>query len=171
MNSNTTQVLRLGDIVTRTMPFSEACMHMKVAGKVHSVLVTRDGAQILNHDGTKFSFEVALGEAGIYTDDCGRWYVPSHEVINYQAKPKTQVILFITRKMGERVIECSTQAAVDKCIDEYHGDLSCSYEKDEMGYRARVTLPLFETNIFNTAPAVRFSRRAKRLNIPAALED
>jgi hypothetical protein len=60
--------LKSGDIVTLTLPYSEVCMHLKVAGTVRKVHVFNHGAQILNEDLTRFSFPITPGEAGIYSD-------------------------------------------------------------------------------------------------------
>ena len=60
-----------GTIVSVTLPWSEVCMHLKVAGQTRPVEVLPDGAQILNEDGTKLSFPVTHGEAGIFQDAKG----------------------------------------------------------------------------------------------------
>lgn len=57
-----------GDVVRLELPWSEVCMHLKVAGQVRDVRVLHTSAQILNEDGTPYSFPVTHGEAGIYTD-------------------------------------------------------------------------------------------------------
>lgn len=63
--------IKTGDVVRLKMPWSEVCMHLKVAGQVRNVRVLDTGAQILNDDGTPYSFPVTHGEAGIYTDAQG----------------------------------------------------------------------------------------------------
>jgi len=60
--------VKSGDVVSIRLPWSEVCMHLKVAGEVRKVHVFNHGAQILNDDGTRYSFPVTLGEAGIYQD-------------------------------------------------------------------------------------------------------
>jgi hypothetical protein len=60
--------IKSGDVVRLRLPWSEACMYLKVAGQVRDVHVFTHGAQILNEDGTRYSFPVTLGEAGIYSD-------------------------------------------------------------------------------------------------------
>lgn len=60
-----------GDVVRVRMPWSEACMHLRVAELVRNVRILPDGAQILNEDGTKMSFPVTHGEAGIFQDANG----------------------------------------------------------------------------------------------------
>jgi hypothetical protein len=58
----------VGTVVSVTLPWSEVCMHLRVAGQTRSVEVLATGAQILNEDGTPYSFPVTHGEAGIYRD-------------------------------------------------------------------------------------------------------
>lgn len=60
-----------GEVVNVMLPYSEVCMHLKVAGRTRPVEVLPDGAQILNWDGTNYSFPVTHGEAGIYKDADG----------------------------------------------------------------------------------------------------
>lgn len=60
-----------GDTVRVRLPWSEVCMHMRVAGELRKVRVLADGAQILDDDGSPFSFPVTHGEAGIYRDAAG----------------------------------------------------------------------------------------------------
>lgn len=168
---NNKQMLRQGDVVTVTLPYSEVCVHMRVAGKVYSVLVLRNAAQILRHDGTPFSAPITLGEAGIYLDECGRKYVPAHLVTEHKPCPQTTVILYVTRKRGERIIECSKEHIIDACLDRYVGDFNVTFEDDEMGRRYRVTLPN-KTNavLVNPSPAERLVKLAASMRIPAALE-
>lgn len=57
-----------GERVWVELPWSEACMWLKKAGEHAEVEITEAGAQILNEDGTRYSFAVTYGEAGILTD-------------------------------------------------------------------------------------------------------
>ena len=60
-----------GDRVRIELPFSEVCMHMRVAGRVMDVRMTEGRypmAQLLNPDGSEFSAPILTGEAGIYGD-------------------------------------------------------------------------------------------------------
>jgi hypothetical protein len=54
------------DPMVVTMPYSEVCMHMRVAGK--QMIVERRGymAQLYTLAGNKFSFPITDGEAGIH---------------------------------------------------------------------------------------------------------
>jgi hypothetical protein len=63
--------LKTGDVVRLRMPWSEVCMHLRIADQVRDVRVLDNGAQILNDDGTPYSFPVTHGEAGIYSDADG----------------------------------------------------------------------------------------------------
>lgn len=63
--------VKTGDKVLVQLPWSEVCMFMKVADQVRPVEILPDGAQIFNADGTKLSFPVTHGEAGIYQDAQG----------------------------------------------------------------------------------------------------
>lgn len=78
MTTQVTGAIRLspGDTVRVELPYSEACMHLRVAGAVHDVELLRDGsglgmAQVLDHDGRPYSFPITPGEAGIYMDRRG----------------------------------------------------------------------------------------------------
>jgi len=55
----------IGERRTLELPFSEACMFLRVAGKTMLTEYVGDGmVQVLNDDGTNFSFPVTVGEAG-----------------------------------------------------------------------------------------------------------
>ncbi len=55
----------IGDTVSVTLPYSEACCFLRVAGTRMTVRVQPDGAQLLTADGAPYSFPVTHGEAGI----------------------------------------------------------------------------------------------------------
>jgi hypothetical protein len=74
MHPTVRKTLHVGETVTLELPYSEVCMHMRIAGQHRPVAVLEHGAQILNPDGSPFSFPVTWGEAGIYTDAKGRPY-------------------------------------------------------------------------------------------------
>lgn len=61
----------VGTVVNIQLPYSEVCMHLRVAGETRPVEILANGAQILNWDGSNFSFPVTHAEAGIYTDAQG----------------------------------------------------------------------------------------------------
>lgn len=74
----------IGELVTKTMPYSEVCVHMKIADKPMMVRILEDGyaAQLYNLDGTTFSFPIIYSEAGLYRDTEGFYY---HEYIEEDA--------------------------------------------------------------------------------------
>lgn len=55
-----------------TLPYSEVCMHMRLSDKTMWVRPTNFnghgflGVQLINEDGTKFSFPISTGEAGLH---------------------------------------------------------------------------------------------------------
>lgn len=59
----------VGTRVSVTLPYSEVCMSMRVAGKEMTVDVLAQGAQIIDADGRPFSFPISHGEAGIIALD------------------------------------------------------------------------------------------------------
>ena len=70
------RTVAIGDVVTVELPWSEVCMHMRVAGKRMNVQVlSHRSAQLLNDDGTPFSFPILAVEAGIYQDEGGLFVV------------------------------------------------------------------------------------------------
>ena len=82
--------VQAGDVIRLRLPWSEVCMHMRVAGKPMNVQIVVEGtsavAQLLTDDGSRFSFPILLGEAGIYTDGAGKHYVPARRVITPEAE-------------------------------------------------------------------------------------
>src|SRR5438067_1423729 len=88
--------LNVGDIVRLRLPYSEVCMHMRVAGKFMRVQVLPEGmslmAQLYDDSGIRFSFPILLSEAGIFTDSAGRLYVPARSIA-----PPLQLRLFIPK--------------------------------------------------------------------------
>lgn len=57
----------IGDRARLEMPWSEACLFMKIAGQVLEVEIREHGAQLYK-DGRPFSFPILWEEAGFYTD-------------------------------------------------------------------------------------------------------
>ncbi len=57
-----------GDVVRVELPYSEVCMYMGIAGQERDVRIVGEDypcAQVLNADGSEFSFPITLGEAGV----------------------------------------------------------------------------------------------------------
>jgi hypothetical protein len=71
--------IRPGETMQLELPFSEVCMHMRVAGSVMTVLLTLGDfpmAQLIR-DGRPFSFPIGTGEAGFYQDADGYYGYPA----------------------------------------------------------------------------------------------
>lgn len=67
--------VRVGDRVPLVMPYSEVCMHLRVAGTVMlGELLPSRMVQLFTVDGVRVSFPVTSGEAGLYEDDHGMFY-------------------------------------------------------------------------------------------------
>lgn len=64
-----------GETIMVTLPYSEVCMHMRVAGKTLPVMINERSAQIIDEDGGLCGAPVTLGEAGIYMDEQGGMYI------------------------------------------------------------------------------------------------
>lgn len=60
------------------MPYSEVCMHMRIAGKPMACKLVGDRPMVQLYDITTrepFSFPITAGEAGLYTDSDGEHYM------------------------------------------------------------------------------------------------
>jgi hypothetical protein len=69
-------LIRPTEEFTTELPYSEVCMHLRVAGTRLRARLQRGGmVQLLSPDGTEFSFPITAGEAGLYTDEQGAWLV------------------------------------------------------------------------------------------------
>ena len=66
----------VGECYRMVMPYSEVCMHMRIAGKEMLVQPIEGGcmAQIFNLDGTHFSSPVLPSEAGFFRNSDGSRY-------------------------------------------------------------------------------------------------
>jgi hypothetical protein len=65
------------------LPYSEVCMHLRVAGTRMRARLLSDGmVQLLDPDGHQFSFPITAGEAGLHYDHDG-W----HSVLAAPADP------------------------------------------------------------------------------------
>lgn len=69
----------VGDHIWLTLPYSEVCMFMGVAGKRMCVIINPDGAQLLTPTGSAFSGPITHGEAGIHRDADGSLYTYNHK--------------------------------------------------------------------------------------------
>lgn len=67
--------VEVGETIMIVLPYSEVCMHMRVAGKALPVRILEHGAQIIDEDGGLCGAPVTWGEAGIYMDHQGQMYI------------------------------------------------------------------------------------------------
>jgi hypothetical protein len=72
--ADTTTTIAPGEIGTAEMPWSEVCMHLRVAGKVMRFEFLGTAVQLLDEDGKPFSFPITAGEAGIHQHPDGTYY-------------------------------------------------------------------------------------------------
>jgi hypothetical protein len=65
-----------GEEFTIELPYSEVCMHLRVAGtRMRARLEPNQMVQLLAPDGSRFSFPITAAEAGLDTDGQGAWWV------------------------------------------------------------------------------------------------
>jgi hypothetical protein len=94
-----------GDRVRLELPHSEVCMHMRVAGRVMDVRMTEGRypmAQLLNSDGSEFSFPIGTGEAGIFGDlDRGFYCYPEKDAASAsKARPADETDVMAEDRSG-----------------------------------------------------------------------
>lgn len=71
----------IGQVVRLVLPWSEVCMHLRLAGHARAVRLTDEGmAQILDDDGREVSFPILANEAGFYGNAADGYYVHSWNV-------------------------------------------------------------------------------------------
>jgi hypothetical protein len=69
-----TRLIRPTEEFTTQLPFSEVCMHLRVAGtQMRARLEPNQMVQLLHPDGSQFSFPITAAEAGLETDGQGAW--------------------------------------------------------------------------------------------------
>jgi hypothetical protein len=66
--SHKTIECNVGHRGTKVMPWSEACIHMKVADKEMEFEIVSEHSVQLYKDGQPFSSTITIGEAGIFVD-------------------------------------------------------------------------------------------------------
>jgi hypothetical protein len=66
MKQSITETCDVGHRGKKTMPFSEACMSMKIADKEMEFEIVSDNSVQLWKDGQRFSSTITIGEAGIF---------------------------------------------------------------------------------------------------------
>lgn len=170
---NSKQYVRPGDLVMLEMPFTEVCMHLGVAGKVMTVLVTEEGAQLLDEKRKPVSFPITLSEAGIYTESGDLHYVPMDNVKGYKRRPKSTVVLMVEGMRDGKPHQYCSEMHAESCIERLPSSYQVSFESDEIGRRYRIKCPQptrVGTNI-NGAPAARVVKLAQACGVPFVLED
>jgi hypothetical protein len=74
------RLIRPTEEFTIELPYSEVCMHLRVAGtRMRARLQPNRMVQLLQPDGTDFSFPITDSEAGLYTDEQGAWLLSADE--------------------------------------------------------------------------------------------
>jgi hypothetical protein len=69
-----TQPIHPGQELVLELPYSEVCMHLRVAGtRMRARLLPNGMVQLLQPDGREFSFPITAGEAGLHHDHDG-WH-------------------------------------------------------------------------------------------------
>jgi hypothetical protein len=67
-------LIRPTEEFTTQLPFSEVCLHLRVAGtRMRARLEPDQMVQLLQPDGSPFSFPITAAEAGLETDGQGAW--------------------------------------------------------------------------------------------------
>jgi hypothetical protein len=65
---------------TLQLPYSEVCMHLRVAGtRMRARLAPNGMVQLLGPDGSPFSFPITAGEAGLGHDPHEGWYLETDQ--------------------------------------------------------------------------------------------
>jgi hypothetical protein len=86
------RLIRPTEEFTIQLPYSEVCMHLRVAGtRMHARLQPNRMVQLLQPDGTDFSFPITDSEAGLYTDEQGAWLITADEAPEQPGDPLTDL--------------------------------------------------------------------------------
>jgi hypothetical protein len=89
------RLIRPNEEFTTTLPFSEVCMHLRVAGtRMRARLEPNRMVQLPGPDGSEFTFPITDGEAGLDTDEQGVWLLtvdeePAQPAADAPADPPT----------------------------------------------------------------------------------
>jgi hypothetical protein len=84
------RLMRPTEEFTIELPYSEVCMHLRVAGtRMRARLQPNRMVQLLQPDGTDFSFPITDSEAGLYTDEQGAWLITADEEPDQAEDPLT----------------------------------------------------------------------------------
>jgi hypothetical protein len=84
------RLIRPTEEFTIELPYSEVCMHLRVAGtRMRARLQPSRMVQLLGPDGTDFSFPITDSEAGLYSDEQGAWLLTADEEPDQPEDPLT----------------------------------------------------------------------------------
>ena len=84
------RLIRPTEEFTIQLPYSEVCMHLRVAGtRMRARLQPNRMVQLLGPDGSDFSFPITDSEAGLHTDEQGAWLTTTDEEPDQPADPPT----------------------------------------------------------------------------------
>ena len=78
--------LKVSDAIRLYLPHSDTCVSWEVASEpVYVAIIEEVMAELLHDNGSVFPRPIPVGEAGIYIDSAGRYYVPTRAVVSPQA--------------------------------------------------------------------------------------
>jgi hypothetical protein len=98
--------IKPGEFGLKEMPYSEACMHMKIAGEFLQFQITESQYPMVQlfKEGRPFSFPVTLGEAGIYRDGEELYYYLPDQLVNKEKTEETMEELLVFMESLPNVI-------------------------------------------------------------------
>jgi hypothetical protein len=74
------RLIRPAEDFIAELPYSEVCMHLRVAGtQMRARLEPNRMVQLLQPDGAEFSFPITAAEAGLDTDERGAWLITAEQ--------------------------------------------------------------------------------------------
>jgi hypothetical protein len=86
------RLIRPTEEFTIQLPYSEVCMHLRVAGtRMRARLQPNRMVQLLGPDGSDFSFPITDSEAGLYPDEQGAWLLTADEEPDQPEDPPTDL--------------------------------------------------------------------------------
>lgn len=132
--------LEVGDVVRLRLPHSEVCIHMRLAGEEMNVRLVQEGgqpmAQLLADDGSRWSFPILPGEAGIFSDG-PRLYVLARAVVDMRLRlfvPKPGSATAAMIDPGSAIVGTNTDAP--EVLVDYEGPLRRQQPDALLGARA-----------------------------------
>lgn len=126
MNTTVRKTIAIGDTVTLELPWSEVIMHLGLADKIRPVQVLAGGAQVLNDDGTAYSFPVLWSETGIYTDREGRPYadvlITPRDLFHIQPVTEVQALQSTASGVDWEPVASPTEGTAEHPVQHPYGD-------------------------------------------------